>query len=38
MRDYYICPECGSPNVMVSDNGEAQCVDCGFIGLTEEFV
>lgn len=30
MQYYYLCPECGSPNVMVSDNGDVQCTDCGY--------
>lgn len=25
-----ICPECGSPNVIVYDDGTLECGDCGF--------
>ncbi len=26
-----ICPECGSPNLLVYDDGTIECLDCGFV-------
>ena len=25
-----ICPECGSPNIILHADGEQECCDCGF--------
>lgn len=32
-----ICPECGSPNVIIYDDGTTECEDCGFVGDIDDF-
>lgn len=32
-----VCPECGSPNITIYEDGTAVCDDCGFIGTTYDF-
>ncbi len=30
MHPSTICPECGSPNIILHADGEQECCDCGF--------
>lgn len=32
-----ICPECGSPNVTIYEDGTVVCEDCGFAGTIYDF-
>lgn len=38
MYESLICPECGCTEVVVNDDGTAECLGCGFFSNTDLFI